>query len=145
MIRKTLVAVAAGLLTLGMATGAHAEDSDGDGDRAPHVELTSRAEYGIHGASDCPSGYVCVWDTVDFSGKPDWKSKGNLYNKSSNRGLGIYNNGTRYPGADHIHYRVTRGDGSTKTGCLHYPPDSRTWVKIPGGATLDYARWGGEC
>lgn len=63
---------------------------------------------------------------------------------SSYRGLAIFNNGKRYPGADHIRYKV-RGDGSRKKGCLHYPPDSKTWVKIPGSATLKYAKWGGEC
>ncbi|MET9862372.1 peptidase inhibitor family I36 protein [Streptomyces smyrnaeus] len=130
--RKTTgLLVAAGLMTLSSATAASAS-----------------SDPSLTGKASCPSEYVCVWDNNTFSGKPKWKSKGNL-NKDvfSAKGLSILNNGKRYPGGDHIHYKYTyRPSGKTVSGCLHYPGDTpnskRTYAS---GVVLNYAQWGGEC
>ncbi|MFI0977418.1 peptidase inhibitor family I36 protein [Streptomyces sp. NPDC021093] len=95
--------------------------------------------------ADCPRSYVCVWNNPNFSGAPTWKSQGNLSNMSSSNGMSIINNGTAYPGADHIRYRVTWVGGQYVTGCLHYPPDSNSHYFTGGAMTMNYARWGGEC
>ncbi|MDH2392546.1 peptidase inhibitor family I36 protein [Streptomyces sp. HNM0663] len=95
--------------------------------------------------SDCPREYVCVWNNTSYSGKPTWKSKGNLANLKSSGGLSIFNNGVRYPGADHIWWKVTWSNGQTASGCLHYPPDSGNSITVSGSVTLNHAKWGGEC
>ena len=43
--------------------------------------------------ADCPREYVCVWNNDTASGKPTWKSKGNLYDLRSENGVTIVNNG----------------------------------------------------
>ncbi|MER5940410.1 peptidase inhibitor family I36 protein [Streptomyces sp. NPDC001928] len=95
--------------------------------------------------SDCPRENVCVWNNTSFSGPPTWRSTGNLYNKHSTNGLSIFNNGVRYPGADHIWWRATWSTGQTSSGCLHYPPDAGNSFSLYGNVTLNSAVWGGEC
>ncbi|WP_328906526.1 peptidase inhibitor family I36 protein [Streptomyces sp. NBC_00234] len=94
--------------------------------------------------SDCPRGYVCVWNNTSFSGPPTWKSQGNLYSKSSAAGISIFNNGVADPGADHIWWKATWANGQKSNGCLHYPPDGSSFV-LYGSVKLDSAVWGGEC
>lgn len=95
--------------------------------------------------SDCPRENVCIWNNTTFSGAPTWKSEGNLANLHGANGLSIFNNGVRYPGADHIWWRATWSNGQTASGCLHYPPDSGTSFVLYGNVTLKSAVWGGEC
>ncbi|MBB1255717.1 peptidase inhibitor family I36 protein [Streptomyces alkaliterrae] len=97
--------------------------------------------------SDCPREYVCVWNNTSFSGKPTWKSKGNLYNLKSSNGMSIVNHGKRYPGADHIWWKATWSGGATSSGCLHYPEDmpNGTTYRLYGNVTLNHAVWGGDC
>ncbi|WP_306317434.1 MULTISPECIES: peptidase inhibitor family I36 protein [unclassified Streptomyces] len=133
MIRKVLAVAAAGLLTFGVASTAEA----GGG--------TGPAEPGARSKADCPRGYVCVWNNTSFSGKPKWKSKGNLYDLKSSKGVSIFNNGWASPGADHIRFKYTWPHGSYGVGCLHYPPDGDTTTQIGEKGTLNYAKWGGEC
>ncbi|MEU1277465.1 peptidase inhibitor family I36 protein [Streptomyces sp. NPDC005805] len=98
--------------------------------------------------ADCPREYVCVWDNTSYSGAPKWKSKGNLSNLRSTTGLAIRNNGTAYPGADHIWWKATWSGGSTSGGCLHYPENgstSGTGHTLGGTVTLNSVKWGGEC
>ncbi|GAA0477029.1 peptidase inhibitor family I36 protein [Streptomyces stramineus] len=94
---------------------------------------------------DCPREYVCVWNNTSFDGAPAWKSKGNLYNLKSSAGMSIFNNGTAYPGGDHIRWRATWSSGQTSSGCLHYPPDAGNSFILYGDVTLNSAVWGGEC
>ncbi|MFP3988413.1 peptidase inhibitor family I36 protein [Streptomyces sp. E11-3] len=100
-------------------------------------------------SSDCPKSYVCVWDNASFSGKPKWKSQGNLYNLKSSTGMSIFNNGTKYTGADHIGWGATYSSGTKVSGCLHYPENgstSGTKYTLKGSPlTLNYAKWRGEC
>ncbi|MDI3404187.1 peptidase inhibitor family I36 protein [Streptomyces cavernicola] len=126
---------AAGLLALGMATAAQATNSD------------TTARFEVQGKSSCPDGYVCVWNNNSFSGKPKWKSKGNLNRDVfSADGISILNNGTRYPGADHIYYKYTYQPGGKEvSGCLHYPGSTPNSKKTYTGVVLNYAQWGGEC
>lgn len=136
MIRKTLTAAAVGLLTLGMATAVQAADGD------------STAKAGVQGKASCPDGYVCVWNNTSFSGKPKWKSQGDLTKDVfSARGISIFNNGVSSPGADHIRYGYTyRPDGDKVSGCLHRPGDTPNSKKsYASGVVLNYAVWGGEC
>ncbi|MDI3422670.1 hypothetical protein [Streptomyces luteolus] len=118
--RKTLTAAAAGLLTLGMATVAQADNTG------------TTARLGVQGKSSCPDGYVCVWNNRDVF---------------SANGISIFNNGTRHPGGDHIRYKYTyRPDGKEVWGCLHYPKDTPNSKKsYASGVVLNYAVWGGEC
>ncbi|MFJ8631316.1 peptidase inhibitor family I36 protein [Streptomyces sp. NPDC093568] len=96
--------------------------------------------------ADCPREYVCVWNNDTASGKPTWKSKGNLYDLRSENGVTIVNNGVRQPGADHIWYNLTTTpeNGGNFKGCLHYPNDTNM-VTFEGPVTLHSARWGREC
>ncbi|NLU68248.1 peptidase inhibitor family I36 protein [Streptomyces sp. HNM0574] len=99
----------------------------------------------VTGKASCPKGYVCVWDNTSWSGKPKWKSQGDLErNMYSPRGVSIVNNGVASPGADHIHYKYVWPHGSYGVGCVHYPPDDNS-TAIGEEGTLVYARWGGEC
>ena len=131
MVRKMLLIAAVGLLTFGTATVAQAADA-------------GAADLGVRAKADCPRGYVCVWNNTSFSGSPKWKSKGNLYNLTSSKGVSIFNNGVASPGADHIRFKYTWPHDSYGTGCLHYPPD-RSTTQIGEAGTLNYAKWGGEC
>ncbi|MET9862370.1 peptidase inhibitor family I36 protein [Streptomyces smyrnaeus] len=130
MIRKTLMLAAAGLMTVSTVSAASALEGPA-----------------LTGKASCPPKYVCVWDNNSFSGKPKWKSEGDL-NKDmrSQNGISIFNNGRAYPGKDHIRYYYRMWSGEYARGCLHYPGDSPstvvTWDKP---VTLEYARWGGEC
>ncbi|MBO8198399.1 peptidase inhibitor family I36 protein [Streptomyces smyrnaeus] len=131
MIKKAMMLAAAGLLTVATAGVATAVDGS---------QLT--------GKDACPRSYVCVWDNTSFSGKPKWKSQGNLYDLKSYNGISIFNNGVRYPGGDHIRYQYTYRHSTSPhyKGCLHYPGDSPTTAKSIGVTViLDYAKWGGEC
>ncbi|RMI43262.1 peptidase inhibitor family I36 protein [Streptomyces triticirhizae] len=96
--------------------------------------------------ADCPRGYVCVWDTPSFEGEPTRMSQGDIEtNLTSNTGIRIYNNGVHHQNADHIWYRVTKGDGEVVEGCPHYPPDTPNYRTVSGPVTFEWARWGGEC
>ncbi|KAB8161293.1 hypothetical protein FH609_027530 [Streptomyces sp. 3MP-14] len=96
--------------------------------------------------SHCPERHVCVWETPSFEGRPTLISQGDIEtNLTSSTGIAIYNNGRHHPGADHIWYRVAKGDGTAVTGCLHYPSDTPDSRIVSGPATFEWARWGGEC
>lgn len=131
MFKKAMMLVSAGVMTVATASVASA----GVGPQ-------------VTGKDACPSSYVCVWDNTNFSGKPKWKSQGNLYNLKSYNGISIFNNGEYYPGGDHIRYMYTYRHSTSPhyKGCLHYPGDSPTTAKSVGVTViLDYAKWGGEC
>jgi hypothetical protein len=135
MIRKALMLAAAGLLTVTAAGTASASAAASEGPA-------------LTGKKACPRSYVCVWDNTSFSGKPRWKSQGNIGSHNSDNGISIFNNGKPQTGADHIRYDYSYAHSTSPhyRGCLHYPGDSPTTTKsLDGAVRLSYAKWGGEC
>lgn len=68
-------------------------------------------------AATCPQGHACI---LDHAGQVIYSSAGNVSGLSI-AGASVWNNGYRYPGADHIQL-FTRRIGRTFTICLHYGP-----------------------
>ncbi|MBB1256796.1 hypothetical protein H3146_26125 [Streptomyces sp. OF3] len=115
------------------------------------------AQAGSFDTGGCRSGHVCVW-TAD--GKK-YSYEGS-FSGSIKYVTHIFNNGKRWPGADHIYYSGTH-HGKKVSGCLHYwdqpfhvkdspfPPPDRdyAWECYCGatgnGMTLTSLRWGPEC
>jgi hypothetical protein len=93
----------------------------------------------------CQRGYFCV------SGGPDsptgWSTAGNW--TGSVIGIFLFNNGYRYPGADHVDvtfYRAQDGSGPY-TRCLHYYPGPGEYYMYTPNDPVEIVRvrWRGEC
>ncbi|MFI9102217.1 peptidase inhibitor family I36 protein [Streptomyces fildesensis] len=97
---------------------------------------------------DCPKGNVCVWDSDVTGGPTVIRTEHNWYGSHTfgHWGGSIFNNGVRYPGADHIQATWTF-DGKTWDRCLHYNPGPGEYA-IRGfapGVTITSLVWRGEC
>lgn len=95
----------------------------------------------------CRSGDACVYNS---SGQVIYRNPGNTGNITINAGNGkVWNNGGRYPGADHIQLRTTWA-GYRWTICLHYGPQTTsqpdpTVARLASGETVKGWTWRGEC
>lgn len=103
-------------------------------------------------ASSCYPGTVCVYMyRQDGTAVVAAATEGNLTNwvGVSYWGGYVWNNGTYWPGADHIQLNVTLSNGERRWTCLHYGP--KTWTGDPTAialapfTTVTSATWRGEC
>lgn len=91
----------------------------------------------------CPKEYFCAYSGQNQTGQLVVKTKGNW---SGNVVFGsAFNNGVRFPGADHVDmtYAV---DGGTETVCLHYNPGPGAYKgNAAPGTRIVKVVWRGEC
>lgn len=127
-----MMLAAASLLTYASVGTASAATGDGPQARNPGA---------------CPRGYVCVWNDNSFTGKPKWKSKGDLPDRVyAGAGASVFNNGVRHQGGDHIRFKYRYNRGTWESECLHYPGDSPSqWRSYPDGVFVKDVKWGDEC
>lgn len=104
---------------------------------------------------NCASGYVCAF-TKSWGGSEAIRSEGNwTAGKYPPKVVGIFNNGNRYPGADHIYFKGFSRSSLTSlpkpvSGCLHYyqgnPDTSERYAVVFTQSTwITEMKWGGEC
>ncbi|GAA3883073.1 hypothetical protein GCM10023084_39960 [Streptomyces lacrimifluminis] len=94
----------------------------------------------------CDKGNFCVYSGEWETGRLVLKSEGNW--SGGVTGRSIFNNGTPFPGFDHIQvdWRWADGIGGGSSVCLHYNPD-------PGAISMTFNKdvvftkvtWRGEC
>ncbi|MBB1254408.1 hypothetical protein [Streptomyces alkaliterrae] len=106
---------------------------------------------------NCPSEYVCLYAKSGYMFAP---TKGDAdLSKSKMYPNRIFNNGKRYPGADHVYWagkRERNGKVTDVGGCLHYhstnnkTPEAGTYVtglykSDSDRVRITTLRWSGEC
>ncbi len=91
----------------------------------------------------CGKGYFCAYSGPDQTGRLVLKVAGNW---SGNLAVGsIFNNGVRFPGADHVDVTSFLG-GQPSTDCFHYNPGpGRYKANAEPGLTITRVVWRGEC
>lgn len=69
----------------------------------------------------CPSGYICFYKSADVNSGIVFKTAGNWYGGEFSTGA-AFNNGQRYPGADHVRftYHYPDSPNTRHTDCLTY-------------------------
>ena len=96
-------------------------------------------------AAACPPGSTCV---VNAQGQVQFQSSGNVSNQWIPSNGYVWNNGRRYPGADHINLR-TYVYGRYWTRCVHFGPYSigadPTAAPMHAGEVVVGWTWRGEC
>ena len=95
----------------------------------------------------CSPGYACVLDGLT----PIYRNAGNISGVSI-AGDWVWNNGVRYPGADHLNLVTWYPGVGQLTICLHYGPQDvygpdPTMVSLASwnGQVVTGWRWRGEC
>ncbi|MFE7170044.1 peptidase inhibitor family I36 protein [Streptomyces sp. NPDC057616] len=91
----------------------------------------------------CPKEYFCAYSGENQTGQLVVKTKGNWSGDVPFRSA--FNNGVRFPGADHVNmtYAV---EGGTETVCLHYNPGPGTYKgNAAPGTRIVKVVWRGEC
>ena len=98
-------------------------------------------------AVNCSPGYACVLDGLT----PIYRNAGNISGVSI-AGDWVWNNGVRYPGADHLNLVTWYPGVGQLTICLHYGPQDvygpdPTMVSLASwnGQVVTGWRWRGEC
>lgn len=91
----------------------------------------------------CAKGYFCAYSGANQTGRLLLAVPGNW---SGNLAVGsIFNNGVRYPGADHVDVTSYLG-GQPSTDCFHYNPGpGRYKANAEPGLTITRVVWRGEC
>jgi len=91
----------------------------------------------------CGKGYFCAYSGPNQTGRLVLKVAGNW---SGNLGVGsIFNNGVRFPGADHVDVSSYLG-GQPSTDCFHYNPGPGKYkANAEPGLTITRVVWRGEC
>ncbi|MFF9037795.1 peptidase inhibitor family I36 protein [Streptomyces sp. NPDC014892] len=91
----------------------------------------------------CDRGAFCIYSGPDQTGSLLVESQGNWSGSVSGRS--VFNNGTPFPGGDHIQLTWTY-NGGTFSDCLHYNPGpgDYKWNFVPG-VVFKQASWRGEC
>ena len=91
----------------------------------------------------CGKGYFCVYSGPDQTGQLVMRTAGNW--TGSVPFQSAFNNGVRFPGADHVNVTYTV-DGGTETACLHYNPGPGAYKAnaVPGTRVVKVV-WRGEC
>ncbi len=91
----------------------------------------------------CPKGYFCAYSGENQTGTLVVKTAGNWSGNKQFRSA--FNNGVRFPGADHVDmtYAVP---GGGETACLHYNPGPGTYKgNAAPGTAITKVVWRGEC
>lgn len=91
----------------------------------------------------CPKGAFCAYSGEDQGGTRLLAASGNWTGRISGV-QSTFNNGYRYPGADHVQlsweYR-----GNAFSGCFHYAPGPGQYAANWDNITITSVRWRGEC
>jgi hypothetical protein len=92
----------------------------------------------------CPKEYFCAWGGPDRTGQIVVRTRGNwdggAYFQS------YFNNGVRFPGADHVDVYSSHEGSDDPPFCVHYNPGpGRYSGNIGAGAFIMHVRWRGEC
>ncbi|MEV0791488.1 hypothetical protein [Kribbella sp. NPDC050459] len=105
-------------------------------------------------AATCNAGSACVYQTLsNGSSSLRYQNAGNATISLTTGPYGgwVWNNGVRYPGADHITLTTTYG-GYRWRICLHYGPADQnqgtgktTAAALQPGEVVTGWRWRGEC
>lgn len=105
-------------------------------------------------AAACSSGSTCFyWSNADGTSTLKYQEDGNVSGQlhPGVRGAWVWNNGVRYPGADHITL-TTSINGTRWRICLHYGPANftlgtggTTAARIGVGEIVTSWVWRGEC
>ncbi|MER5887591.1 peptidase inhibitor family I36 protein [Streptomyces sp. NPDC001941] len=91
----------------------------------------------------CPRGNFCAYSGGGQSGALLLKTAGN-WSGRIDEVRSVFNNGVRYPGADHVQARW-QYNGSNWERCVHYNPGPGEYKIDFVGVTLTGATWRGEC
>ncbi|MFC7912323.1 peptidase inhibitor family I36 protein [Streptomyces nigra] len=91
----------------------------------------------------CGKEYFCAYSGENQTGRLVLKTKGNWSGSVAFRSA--FNNGVRFPGADHVDVTYTV-DGGTETACLHYNPGPGAYkANAVAGTRVVKVVWRGEC
>lgn len=91
----------------------------------------------------CGKGNFCIYSGANQTGRLLVKAAGNWSGSVS--GHSVFNNGNRYPGADHISLTWTY-NSRTWTDCFHYNPGPGKYkANFVDGVVFKKATWRGEC
>jgi hypothetical protein len=93
----------------------------------------------------CEKGNFCIYSGPESTGQLVLKSTGNWSGRVTGRS--ILNNGTPFPGFDHIQVDIIYPDtGSSDTTCLHYNPGPGA-IGLTHHSNLIFTKvtWRGEC
>lgn len=99
----------------------------------------------------CPKGYFCLFSGYNQTGSIVARSQGDLGYVGSGA-KSYFNNGTSWPGADHIQlkwHHYDYGDRFNHSRCIHFNPGPGSYkgnFHDSNGVTfVDSATWRGEC
>jgi hypothetical protein len=94
----------------------------------------------------CPKGYFCIYSGFDQTGTLLFKTASN-WSGSVSGGLSVFNNGVRFPGADHVQlYYTYSGLPGTYSTCIHYNPGPGEYkINFLAGHAFKTVVWRGEC
>ncbi|MBB1252282.1 hypothetical protein [Streptomyces alkaliterrae] len=117
------------------------------------ISVPASAQAGTKTVQNCSPGNVCLYKAThgpSVGGSPFLSSVGG-FSKKSYAADRIFNNGVKYPKADHIRY-WGKTDNGVFQGCLHFNESTTgmqkgSWAdltKVPG-ARVQAAYWGDEC
>ncbi|WP_327343138.1 peptidase inhibitor family I36 protein [Streptomyces europaeiscabiei] len=91
----------------------------------------------------CDRGAFCIYSGSDQTGSLLVESQGNWSGSVSGRS--VFNNGTSFPGGDHIQLTWTY-NGGTYSDCLHFNPGPGDYKwNFTSGVVFKQATWRGEC
>ncbi|WEH14748.1 peptidase inhibitor family I36 protein [Streptomyces sp. VNUA24] len=91
----------------------------------------------------CDRGAFCIYSGQNQTGSLLVESQGNWSGSVS--GLSVFNNGTSFPGGDHIQLTWTY-NGGTYSDCLHFNPGPGDYKwNFVSGVVFKKATWRGEC
>jgi Peptidase inhibitor family I36 len=92
----------------------------------------------------CPPGNFCAWSGWGRTGAIVVRTKGDWNGRVGFRSF--FNNGVRFPGADHVDITALYANGTRHTQCVHYNPGPGLYAGDVADATvLESVRWRGEC
>ncbi|MFD7713833.1 hypothetical protein ACFV6E_21070 [Streptomyces sp. NPDC059785] len=91
----------------------------------------------------CPKGAFCAYSEFDQGGTLLLATKGN-WSGAVHNVKSTFNNGYRYPGADHVQLGYTWVEWNYST-CIHYAPGPGEYATNWAPITITSVTWRGEC
>lgn len=94
----------------------------------------------------CNSGAFCANSGFSGTGSLLLEVQGN-FSGSVPGVASVFNNGVKFPGADHVQLDWVWFDGTTSSRCLHYNPGPGVFAVNfnPAPIRITRVRWRGEC
>jgi hypothetical protein len=146
-LRRLLVMTltAATVMTVSAHTASAHEDGPGSetGSASHEVTVTVAREPSPPG---CDVGAFCAYELWPQNGYGDLQleTQGNWVG-----GAGwvthLFNNGVRWPGADHVQVGWVWGDGTIQETCVHYNPGPGHKISFGAPVIVTRVFWRGEC